>query len=82
MEVHVPQGEGAVSGMVFGVLRNFRPIGYFTMATYGYTDIGLLIDNRLVCEKLAVFPYARYTVEFCVEFPFLQYSQIQDRSGD
>ena len=26
---------------------------------------------RLVCEKLAVFPYARYTVEFSVEFPFL-----------
>jgi len=26
---------------------------------------------RLVCEKLTVFPYARYTVEFCVEFPFL-----------
>jgi len=43
-------------------------IQYFTMATYGYTDI--LIDNRLVCEKLAVFPYAPYTVEFCVEFPF------------
>jgi len=48
-------------------------------ATYGYTDI--LIDNRLVCEKLAVFPYARYTVEFCVKFPFLWYSQVQDRSG-
>ena len=26
---------------------------YLTMATYGYTNI--LIDNRLVCEKLAVF---------------------------
>ena len=39
------------------------------MATYGHTDI--LIDNRLVCEKLAVFPYAQYTVEFYVEFPFL-----------
>ena len=44
-------------------------VQYFTMATYGYTDI--LIDNRLVCEKLAVFPYAQYTAEFCVEFPFL-----------
>ena len=40
-------------------------VQYFTMATYGYTDI--LIDNRFVCEKLAVFPYARYAVEFCVE---------------
>jgi len=54
-------------------------VQYFTMATYGYTD--MLIDNRLVCEKLAVFPYARYTVEFYVEFPFLRYSQVQDRSG-
>jgi len=26
---------------------------------------------RLVCENLTVFPYARYTVEFCVAFPFL-----------
>ena len=33
-------------------------VQYFTMATYGYTDV--LIDNRLVSEKLAVFPYARY----------------------
>jgi len=44
-------------------------VQYFTMATYGYNDI--LIDNRLLCEKLAVFPYAQYTVEFCVELPFL-----------
>jgi len=36
---------------------------------------------RLVCEKLTVFPYARYTVEFCVAFPFLWCSQVQDRSG-
>jgi len=35
------------------------------MATYGYTYI--LINNRLVCEKLAVFPYALYIVEFCVD---------------
>ena len=42
---------------------------------------GVLIDYQLVCEKLAVFPYTRYTVEFCVEFPFLWYSLVQDRSG-
>jgi len=30
-----------------------------------------LIDDRLVCEKLLVFPYADYIVEFCVELPFL-----------
>jgi len=28
---------------------------------------------RLVCEKLAVFPYARYIVEICVELAFLWY---------
>ena len=31
---------------------------------------GVLIDDRLVCEKLAVFPYARYIVEFYVELAF------------
>jgi len=36
---------------------------------------------RLVCENLTVFPFAWYTVKFCVEFPFLLYSQVQDRSG-
>ena len=39
-----------------------------------------VFDYQLVCEKLAVFPYTRYTVEFCVEFPFLWYSQVQDQS--
>jgi len=28
-------------------------------------------DYRLLCEKLTVFPYARYTVEFYVKCPFL-----------
>jgi len=36
---------------------------------------------RLVYEKLTEFPYARYTIEFCVAFPFLCYSQVQDQSG-
>ena len=26
----------------------------------------VLIDFRLVCEKLTIFPYAEYIVEFCV----------------
>jgi len=29
------------------------------------------IDDRLVCEKLTIFPYADYIVEFCVELIFL-----------
>ena len=67
MVVHMPQWEGAVSGVVYGIVWRFRAILYND--NIGYTDI--LIDNRLVCEKLAAFPYARYTIEFCVEFPFL-----------
>jgi len=47
----MPQGEGAVSGVVSGIF-----VQYFTMATYGHTDI--LIDDRLVCEKFTMFPYA------------------------
>jgi len=42
---------------------------------------GILIDDRLVCEKLTIFPYADYIVENCVKFPFLWYSQVQHRSG-
>ena len=63
----MPQGEGAVSGMVSGIFGIF--VQYFTMATYGYTDI--LIDDRLVCEKLTIFPYAECIVEFCVRLAFL-----------
>ena len=77
MGVHVPQGEGAVSGVVSGIFGIF--VQYFIMATYGYTDI--LIDDRLVCEKLTIFPYAKYIVEFCVWLAFLWYSQVQDWSG-
>ena len=40
---------------------------------------GVLIDDRLVCEKLTIFPYANF--ELCVKFPFLWCSQVQDRSG-
>jgi len=30
----------------------------------------VLIDFRLVCEKLTIFPYAEYIVEFCVRVAF------------
>ena len=68
MEVHVPQGEGAVSGMVFGILRKFGCI-YFN-GGHGVL-IMVLIDFRLVCEKLTVFPYAEYIVEFWGSVAFL-----------
>jgi len=42
--------------------------------------IMVLIDFRLVCEKLTIFPYAEYIVAFCVRVAFLWYSQVQDRS--
>ena len=37
----------------------------------------VLIDFRLVCEKLTIFPYAEYIVEFCVRVAFLWYSQFK-----
>jgi len=39
------------------------------------------IADRLMCEKLTIFPYANYIVEFCVKLAFLSYSMVQDRSG-
>jgi len=47
----VPQGEGAVSGMVSGILRNLRHIRLNRR-----NDV--LTADRLVCEKLTIFPYA------------------------
>ena len=61
---YVLQGEGTVSGVVFGIFRQLR-MHCFNRRHDAEKCI------RLVCEKLAVFPYARYTIEFCVKFPFL-----------
>jgi len=47
MEVHVPQGEGAVSGMV-SAFSAFLPHSF----QWG-NDV--LIADRLVCEKLTIF---------------------------
>ena len=57
MEVHVPQGEGAVSGLVSGKFGICACVGFNAR-----DDAEKCI--RLVCEKLAVFPHAQYTVEF------------------
>jgi len=40
---------------------------------------GVLIDYRLVCEKLTIFPYAECIVDFCEGVAFLWYSEVQDR---
>jgi len=51
--------------------------GLWHFSASGHALIGFNRPNdaekciRLVCEKLTVFPYAWYTVEFCVEFPFV-----------
>jgi len=74
MEVHVLQAEGAVSGMVSGIFRKFGSIDFNRRH-----DVEKCI--RLVCEKLRVFSYAQYTVEFCVKFPFLWCSQVKIEVG-
>jgi len=46
---------------------------HFSEFTAYYFEWGkdLLIDDRLVCEKLTIFPYADYIVVFYVELAFL-----------
>ena len=53
------------------------------MAVWGWIQCrnGILIDDQLMCEKLTLFLYADYMVEFCEWLAFLWYSQVQDRSG-
>jgi len=63
----VPQGEGAVSGMVFGIFQIFSCIDLNFEQRNGM----VLIDFRLVCEKMTIFPYADYVVEFCAGLAFL-----------
>jgi len=70
----MPQGEGLFLAWFLAFFGIF--VQYFTMAKYRYTD--LLIDDRLMCEKLTIFPCVEYIV---VRLAFLWYSQVQDRSG-
>jgi len=44
-EVYISQGEWAVSGVVSGIFWHFRPILY---------NGDIMIDDRLVCEKLTI----------------------------
>jgi len=41
---------------------------------------GVLIDYRLMCAKLTIFPYAEFIVKFCEGLAFLWCSQVQDRT--
>ena len=60
----MPQGEGAGSGMVSGIFSEFA-----SYCLQWGSDV--LIDDRLVCEKLTIFPYAECIVEFCEGLAFL-----------
>jgi len=61
--VHVPQGVGAVSGIVSGICAPIR--------LNGRNDV-LYIEKciRLVCEKLTVFLYGQYIVGIYVSYAF------------
>ena len=71
----MPQGEGAITGVVSGIFRHLR-MHCFNRRHDAEKCI------RLVCEKLTIFPYAQCIVEFCVRLAFIWYSQVQDPSGD
>ena len=72
--IHVLDGSPRASRGRGCFWHGFRPVSHFRVYGIQWTNgvlITVMIDDQLVCEKLAVFPYARYTVEFCVKFPFL-----------
>jgi len=75
---------GVVSGVGLGIgVWDFGGDRRREGAVWGWIQCrnGVLIDYRLVCEKLTIFPYAECIVEFCDRLVFLWYSQVQDRSG-
>jgi len=72
--IHVLDGSPRASRGRGCFWHGFRPNSNFRVNAIQWTKavlITVMIDDRLVSENLAVFPYARYTVEFCVKFPFL-----------
>ena len=79
--IHMPFEVVSGVGLGMGVLdfggdrrRGRGSLGWIQCRT------GILIDDRLVCVKLTIFPYADYIVEF-LWLAFLWYSHVQDRSG-
>ena len=67
----VVSGVGPGIHVLDGSPRASRGRGCFWHGLRHGVLIMVLIDDRLVCEKLTIFPYADYIVEFCVEFTFL-----------
>jgi len=71
--IHVLDGGPRASRGRVCFWHGYRPNSNFRVNAIQWTKavlITVMIDDRLVCEKLAVFPYARYTVKFSVKFPF------------
>ena len=60
--VHVPQGEGAVSGTVSDIFRHLRH------HSFEWADRRIVRREiayiRLVYEKLTMFPYGQYIMDF------------------
>jgi len=74
--IHVLDGSPRASWGRGCFLHSIRHFSKFQIHWFEWRH-GVLIDDRLVCEKLTIFPYADYIAEFTL----LQYSQVQNRSG-
>ena len=72
--IHVLDGSPRASRARGCLWHGFWPVSNFRVYGIQWTNgilITVMIDDQLVCEKLTMFLYAEYTVEFCVKFPFL-----------
>jgi len=72
--IHVLDGSPCASRGRGCFWHGFRPVSNFRIYGIQWTSgvlITVMIDDQVVCEKLTIFPYAEYTVELCVKFPFL-----------
>ena len=76
--IHVLDGSPRASRGRGCFWHGFRHFSEFWAYCFEWGN-DVLIDDRLVCEKLSIFPYADYIIEFSVKLPFLRYSRVQDR---
>jgi len=77
--IHVLDGGPRASRGRVCFWRGFRPNSNFRVNAIQWSTV--MIDDRLVCEKLTIFPYAECRVEFYEWVAFVWYSQLQDRIG-
>jgi len=72
--IHVLDGSPRASRGSGCFWHGFWPVSNFRVYGIQWTNgilIMVVIDFRLVCEKLTAFPYAKYIVEFCGSVAFL-----------